>query len=73
MKDNCVIKLWGTTTIGSKWQIVIPKNIRDAISLSPWDEVVMLYSTENKHISIIKNDDINKLFEHAKTQWIRIE
>ena len=73
MKKNCVIKLWGTMTIWSKWQIVIPKNIRDAIELAPWDEVAMLYSTENKHISIIKNDDINKLFEHAKTQWITIE
>ncbi len=72
-KCNLKIKLWWTWVIWSKWQIVIPKSIRDAVDLNPWDSVALLYSTEKKHISIIKNDDLNDLFELAKNDWITIE
>ncbi len=72
---NCDIKLklgW-LATIWSKWQIVIPKDIRDKIWLKTWDQVALLYSLEKKHISIVKNDDLNKLFELARDNWIIIE
>ena len=72
-KCNLKIKLWWTWVIWSKWQIVIQKSIRDAVDLNPWDSVALLYSTEKKHISIIKNDDLNDLFELAKNDWITIE
>lgn len=72
-KCNLKIKLWWTWVIWSKGQLVITKSIRDAVGLNPWDSVALLYSTEKKHISIIKNDDLNDLFELAKNDWITIE
>lgn len=75
-KKKCWIKslkLWWITTIWPKWQIVIPKDIREKMNMNPWDSVVLIYSDTDKHVSIVRNDDMNKIFEFAKNEWITIE
>lgn len=71
-KQKCKIKLYGTTTIWPKWQLVIPKEIRDLLSISPWDSMTIMLK-DNKFIWIIKNDDLKDLIDYLKNEWIELE
>lgn len=71
-KYECKMKLYGTTTIWAKWQIVIPKEARDRLNLNPGDSVTIMTKNDIA-IAIIKNEDLSKLFEYAKSEWIILE
>lgn len=64
-KHECKMKLYGTTTIGPKWQIVIPKEARGKLNMQPWDSVTII-TKDDMAVAIIKNEDIKELFEYAK-------
>ena len=68
-----ILKLWWVLTIWSKWQIVIPKEVRDSLNLNPWDSVAVFYSPDKQHMWIVKNDNLDKVIEFAKDKWINIE
>ena len=63
---NCWVKLYNTTTVWPKWQIVIPKEVRDLLNLEPWDSLAVL-TQENRFIGLVRNQDINELMEYIKT------
>ncbi len=71
-QDQCKMKLFGTTTIWSKWQIVIPKEAREKLNLHPWDSVTII-TKDDIAIAIVKNQDLKELFEYAKSEWIILE
>ena len=51
--------LWGTVTIGSKGQIVIPKNARDTFDMKEGDRLVVL-GDESQGIVLIKAEIFEK-------------
>lgn len=51
--------LWGTVTIGSKGQIVIPKNARDTFNMKEGDRLVVL-GDELQGIALIKAEIFEK-------------
>lgn len=73
IKCEMSLKIWWTVTIWPKWQIVIPKEVRDALDIKTWDNMVVIFSAEKQHVSIIKNDNINQIIDFAKSEWINIE
>jgi len=71
-KQECKIKLYGTTTIWPKWQLVIPKEIRNKLNINSWDSMTIILK-DDKFIGIIKNEDIKELFEYIKNEWVKLE
>lgn len=71
-KKSCKMKLHGTTTIWPKWQIVIPKEVRDLLKMSPWDSVTII-SKDDKWVIFIKNEELSGLFEYVKSEGITLE
>ncbi|MDD3302892.1 MAG: AbrB/MazE/SpoVT family DNA-binding domain-containing protein [Candidatus Gracilibacteria bacterium] len=65
-KELCDIKLFGTTNIGPKGQIVIPKELRDRLNLNPGDSVGIIVKND-KYIGLIKNQDIRDLMEYLSS------
>ena len=57
--------LWGTVTIGSKGQIVIPKNARDTFDMKEGDRLVVL-GDESQGIALIKAE----IFENKKQEML---
>lgn len=57
--------LWGTVTVGSKGQIVIPKNARDTFDMKEGDRLVVL-GDESQGIALIKSE----IFENQMQEML---
>lgn len=56
--------LWGTVTLGSKGQIVIPKAARDTFDLREGDRLVVL-GDEAEGIALVKAEEFEKKMQEA--------
>lgn len=56
--------LWGTITIGSKGQIVIPKKARDTFNIKEGDRLVVL-GDENEGIALVKAETFEARMQEA--------
>lgn len=57
-------KLYGTATVGTKGQVVIPSDARDEIGIKTGDRLYVVGSTSKKFIGFIKEEQFRQLVEH---------
>lgn len=55
-------KVYGTTTLGARGQIVIPAQARKDLKLKPGDQLLVM-GRMNKALGFIKSDQLNELVE----------
>lgn len=60
MKDK---KLYGTATVGTKGQVVIPADARDELNIQPGDRLYVVGSVEKKWVGFLKEDQLRELVE----------
>lgn len=65
-RKQCV-KIHSTVTVGTKWQVVIPSEVREMLSIKPWD-TLMVVTKLWKAIWMVKLDDIDELMEYIKKE-----
>jgi len=70
--DGITLRLCGTATIGTKWQVVIPKEIRDIMKLNSGDSVSFILK-DGKALGIIPNNSINGLLEYLASENIHLQ
>jgi AbrB family looped-hinge helix DNA binding protein len=63
------LKVVATTTVWPKWQIVIPKEVRDKLNINPGDNMVVLMKNW-KYVWLVKNDDIWELMKYITSEWV---
>jgi bifunctional DNA-binding transcriptional regulator/antitoxin component of YhaV-PrlF toxin-antitoxin module len=56
-------KLYGTATVGTKGQIVIPAELREAFGIEPGDRLYALGSLSNKWIGFIPEEQLRAMLE----------
>lgn len=56
-------KLYGTATIGSKGQIVIPSDAREALGLETGDKLYIAGSPSKKVLFCLKEDQLREMIE----------
>lgn len=66
------IKLCGTAVIGTKGQIVIPKDVRDLLGLQPGTGVTILIK-DDKFVGLIRNDNLLNLINFARAEGVDLE
>ena len=54
-------KLFGTATVGTKGQIVIPANAREELNIQPGDKLYIAGSTEKKVLFCLKEEQLESL------------
>ena len=59
LKQN---KLYGTTTVGSKGQIVIPAKAREELDIKPGDKVLVM-SKMGKVLSLVKTEKLGEIID----------
>lgn len=71
LKKIINLKVVWTTKVWPKWQIVIPKEIRDTLDINPWDDMVVLMK-DWKYIGLVKNDNIWDLMKYITSEWAEV-
>jgi len=69
LKKMIDLKVIWTTSVWPKWQVVIPKEVRDTLGIKPWDNMVVLMKNW-KYIWLVKNDDIWDLMKYITSEWV---
>ena len=71
LKKMIDLKVVWTTTVWPKWQIVIPKEVRNTLGINPWDNMVVLMKNW-KYVWLVKNDDIWDLMKYITSEWVEL-
>lgn len=64
---RCDIKMFGNVTVGTKGQVVIPKEVRDTLHINPGDTLVVV-TKHNKAIGMVKSDDMEAFMEYMQKE-----
>lgn len=56
-------KLYGTATVGTKGQVVIPADAREELGIKTGDRLYVVGSTQRKWVGFIKEDQLKELIE----------
>lgn len=57
-------KLYGTATVGTKGQVVIPADAREALGIQTGDRLYVVGSDKGKFVGFIKEEQLRKLIDH---------
>ena len=66
-KASCGVKMHGSVTVGTKWQTVIPKDVREMLDISEGD-TLMTMTKYGKFVGFIKAEDMTDFIELLKTE-----
>jgi AbrB family looped-hinge helix DNA binding protein len=61
-------KLYGTATVGTKGQIVIPADARDELKIAAGDRLYVIGSCEGGFVGLLKEESLESLMEHLTAQ-----
>ena len=61
------VKMHGSVTVGTKWQIVIPKDVRDMLGIVEWD-TLMSMTKHGKFVGFIKAEDMGDFIDLLKSE-----
>ena len=61
------VKMHGSVTVGTKWQIVIPKDVRDMLGITEGD-TLMSMTKYGKFIGFIKAEDMGDFINLLKAE-----
>jgi len=57
-------KLYGTATVGTKGQVVIPAEAREALSINPGDRLYVVGSEKTQAVFFLKENQLREMVEH---------
>lgn len=57
-------KLYGTATVGTKGQVVIPADAREELGIAPGDRLYVVGSNSAKWVGFIKEEQLKQIVEH---------
>jgi AbrB family looped-hinge helix DNA binding protein len=57
-------RLYGTATVGTKGQVVIPSDAREELDIKTGDRLYVVGSMERKWVGFIKEEQLRELLEH---------
>lgn len=66
-KVSIGVKVHGSVTVGTKGQIVIPKDVRDMLDITEGD-TLMTITKYGKFVGFIKAEDMEEFIELLKTE-----
>lgn len=57
-------KLYGTATVGTKGQVVIPSDAREELGIATGDRLYVVGSPSKKFVGFIKEEQLRHMIEH---------
>lgn len=56
-------KLYGTATVGTKGQVVIPAEAREILGIEPGDRLYVIGSKQGKWVGLIQEEQLRSMIE----------
>ncbi len=72
-KEKCLdptMRMFSTVTVGAKGQIVIPKDVRELLSIKEWDSL-MVITKHDIAIWLIKSDNLPAMMKYMQEEMER--
>lgn len=60
-------KFWGSATVGSKGQVVIPSEAREGLNINEGDKLLIISPAHSKLIVAVKPDVLEQRMKHVRT------
>lgn len=57
-------KLYGTATVGTKGQVVIPADAREALDIQTGDRLYVMGSPSRKWVGFVKEEQLREMLDH---------
>jgi AbrB family looped-hinge helix DNA binding protein len=57
-------KLYGTATVGTKGQVVIPADARDDLNIKAGDRLYVVGSEKGSFVGFIKEEQLREMIDH---------
>lgn len=67
INDEFWVKIYWTVIVWTKWQVVIPAQIRKDFNINAWDNLIVV-TKHWKAIWMVKQDDIEEFMEFMKDE-----
>ena len=64
------MKFWGSATVGSKGQVVIPAEAREELNIKEGDKLVVMGPPTKNGVMFIKAESIEAMMEHVQKNLI---
>ncbi len=61
-------KLYGTATVGSKGQVVIPSEAREELNIKPGDRLYVVDAMHGSGLVLLKEERLQKMVDHMTEQ-----
>lgn len=66
-KNTCNMKLYWVVSVWPKWQIVIPKELRDKLNIETGTTMALILK-DDKYIWLVKNEDMWEILAYIKSE-----
>lgn len=70
LNKECGVKMFGSVTVGTKGQVVIPKEVRELLGIESGDTLVVV-TKHNKAIGMVKTDDMQAFMEYMQKEMAK--
>ena len=67
------MKFWGAATVGSKGQVVIPAEAREALNIKEGDKLVVMGPPTNNAVLFVKADSIEAMVQGMQEHFMQIQ
>lgn len=61
------MRIRGNVTVGPKWQVVIPKDVRDLLGIDCKDNLVVI-TKWNSVVGFVRNNDVNHIIDYIQSE-----
>ena len=65
--EQCDVKMFSTVTVGTKWQVVIPQEVRELLNIKPGD-TLMVVTKYDKAVWMVKTDDVAEMMRYMEKE-----
>ena len=69
---NCQVQMHWTVKVGEKWQVVIPKEVRDQLNIKPGD-TLFVSTKHQKAITMIKQEDLATFIAYLQEELVSLQ
>jgi AbrB family looped-hinge helix DNA binding protein len=67
------IKIWGAATVGTKGQVVIPAEAREALNIKEGDKLIVVGNPERRGVAFVKSEVVEDKLQDMQNGLLQVQ